>query len=155
MRRAIVRVAIFAIVGLTTFNAFGAGLTRNNVVDAAREVGGELQECSVYFIVSATCIGKQEPALAQTYRQLADQVGLLSLKVGRANGLSDDAFAALGSLHMEAMMDAMQKNCINIAVLLRKYAKFCQRLTKDADPRLKEWMVCKQTRQSPCPGGAL
>ena len=50
------------------------------------------------FIVSATCIGKQEPALAQTYRQLADQVGLLSLEVGRANGLSDDAFAALGKL---------------------------------------------------------
>ena len=124
MRRAIVRVAIFAIVGLTTFNAFGAGLTRNNVVDAAREVGGELQECSVYFIVSATCIGKQEPALAQTYRQLADQVGLLSLKVGRANGLSAIEYvAALGSLHMEAMMDAMQKNCINIAVLLRRDAR--------------------------------
>jgi hypothetical protein len=36
-------------------------------------------------------------------------------------------------LYTDAMMNAMQQNCTNIAVLQR-YMNFCQRLSQDADP---------------------
>jgi hypothetical protein len=93
--------------------------------------------------------------MARTYRQAADQVGYLSFKILRSFGMSEDAFAARGRLYNEEMMKSTSNNCTNIAVLLQKYMNFCKRLTEDADPRLKQWITCKQTRQSPCPGGAL
>src|SRR5205823_10866503 len=39
----------------------------------------------------------------------------------------------------------------NIAILLKRYLNFCQRLSQDADPRLKEWVECFQTgRERSC-----
>jgi hypothetical protein len=51
------------------------------------------------------------------------------------------------------MMNSIDSNCINIAVLLKKYANFCQRLSQDADPRLKEWIACAHARQQGACGG--
>jgi hypothetical protein len=119
---------------------------------ALGEVAGELQQCSVYFLVTSTCIEPQEPALAGKYREMADKLIGLAISSGRAAGVSDDAYAALNSLLTESMMKAMGGNCTNIAVLLKKYMNFCQRLSQDADPRLKEWVACARARQRTCGG---
>jgi len=55
---------------------------------AVGEVAGELQQCSVCFLVLSTCVGKQDPALSQSYRKAADKVGELSLSTGRTAGVS-------------------------------------------------------------------
>jgi hypothetical protein len=132
-----------------------APLKQEDIIDASREVVSELQECSVYFVLSPTCFAEQSPAMARDYRAAADRIGVLALKVGRSVGLSTEAFLARHSLLSEEMMDAIQKSCVNIAVLQRRYAKFCLRLSQDTDSRLKEWIACKQAQQSPCPGGPL
>jgi chromosome partitioning protein len=66
--------------------------------------------------------------------------------------VSDAAYAAQGSLYAKAMMKAMDGNCTNIAVLLQRYSDFCQRLSQDADPRLKEWIACIRARNQTCGG---
>jgi hypothetical protein len=33
-------------------------------------------------------------------------------------------------------------------VLLKKYMSFCQQLSQDADPRLKEWIACFRVHHS-------
>jgi hypothetical protein len=67
---------------------------------ALGEVAGELQECSVYFLVGSSCLAAQEPALARTYREMSDKVADLAIAGGRAAGVSDEAYAALGSLEL-------------------------------------------------------
>ena len=133
--------------------ALAAELKQEDVADAPSEVANEMQECSAYFIVSSTCIGYQDVALANSYRQHADQLALLAFQILRTRGLSPEAYAARGGQILEGMQKATQSTCINLAALLRKYAKFCTEITRDPDPRLKQWTACKQAKRSPCPGG--
>jgi hypothetical protein len=125
------------------------------VLSAMGEVAGELQTCSVYYLVGSSCLSAQRPDLARTYRAMADKVGDLAITSGRAAGISDAAYAAQASLYAKAMMKAMDGNCTNIAVLLRRYSDFCQRLSQDADPRLKEWIACIRARNQTCGGPGL
>jgi hypothetical protein len=53
------------------------------------------------------------------------------------------------------MMEDMGKSCVNVAVLQRRYAKFCQRLSQSADKRLLEWIACKEAKKFSCPGGPI
>jgi hypothetical protein len=39
------------------------------------------------------------------------------------------------------MLKSMGGNCINIGVVLERYADFCGQLRRDADPRLKELLA--------------
>ena len=41
-------------------------------------------------------------------------------------------------------------NCTNIAVLLNRYVYFCQQLSRDADPRLREWIACIIAKAPKC-----
>jgi len=122
---------------------------------AMGEVAGELQQCSVYFLVVTACIAEQRPDLAHTYQELADKVGKLAIASGRVVGVSDQAYAAQANLYTQAMMTSMGGNCTNIAVLLQRYSNFCQRLSQDADPRLKEWIACARSRRQTCDGPTL
>jgi hypothetical protein len=69
----------------------------------------------------------------------------LSFTLLKNLGMSEEAISARYDLFTNSMMNAMQKNCTNIAVLLQRYLNFCQSLSQDADPRLKEWVACFQT----------
>jgi hypothetical protein len=109
---------------------------------AVNELSGEMLECSVYFLISATCLqGNPEPRIPQIIKGLKEQaskVGTLAIKSGRLVGVTDDAVGARASLMRAEMMKSLNDNCTNIAVLLGKYNNFCQQLTQDADPRLAE-----------------
>jgi hypothetical protein len=59
------------------------------------------------------------------------------------------------TLYAKAMMEAMNGNCSNIAILLNKYMSFCQQLDRDADPRLKAWVACLRAGQQKCGGPGL
>src|SRR5262249_44867025 len=99
----------------------------------------------------AACIAPQEPKLAGDYEKKGKTVGDLSFTLLKNLGVSEDAFDAQYKIYTNSMLNAMQKNCTNIAVLLQRYMNFCQRLSRDADPRLKEWVECYQTgRQRSC-----
>jgi hypothetical protein len=122
---------------------------------ATREVASELQVCSVYFLVLSSCFSLEESGLAHIYRDMSDQVADLAVSSFRAVGVSDEVYAAQASLYTEAMVNAMRGDCANVAVLLQRYSKFCQRLSQDADLRLKEWTVCARSRQRTCGGPGL
>jgi hypothetical protein len=118
---------------------------------ALGETAGELEVCSAFFMVVATCIAPQEPKLASDYEAKGKTIGGLSFKLLENLGVSEEAISAQYKLYTNSMLNAMQKNCTNIAVLLQRYMNFCQRLSQDADPRLKEWIACFQTeRQRSC-----
>jgi hypothetical protein len=129
--------------------------TDGNIVSAMGEVAGELQVCSVYFLVITSCLSDQRPDLARKYREAAEKMIGLAVSSGRAAGVSDAAYEAMNRIDSNAMMKAMGGNCTNVAVLLERYSNFCQRLSQDADPRLKEWITCIRARQQTCGGPGL
>jgi hypothetical protein len=120
---------------------------------AMGEVAGELQQCSVYFLVMSACFEPQEPDLARTLREQSNKVGTVAISVGRSVGVTDEAYAALAKLESEAMMKSMNGNCINVAVPMNKYMNFCKRLSQNGDQRLKEWIACAHASQPTCGGG--
>jgi hypothetical protein len=124
--------------------------TNEQVKQALGEVAGELQQCSVYFLRLSTCVGQRDPSLSLSYRKAADKVGERSLSTGRTAGVSNDAYVAIGAMLSENMMKSTGNNCINVAVPMKKYMNFCQKLSSDADPRLMEWIKCIQKADKTC-----
>jgi hypothetical protein len=120
----------------------------NKEIQAAGEVAGELQQCSVYFLVVSTCVAEQDAELSLSYRKAADKVGELAISLGRTAGVSDEAYMAGSQLMSETMKKSMAGKCINSAVLLKKYMNFCRQLARDADPRLAEWIKCVQQKRT-------
>ena len=101
------------------------------------EVGEELQVCSVYFTVISGCLGHQRPDLSETYLQAAQRLALLGASSKQSAGVSPEAYLAFSDVLFQNMKKSMGGNCTNIAVLLKKYMNFCQRLSQDVDPRLE------------------
>jgi hypothetical protein len=130
-----------------------AAQTDQEMIWAMGEVGEELQVCSVYFTVLSGCLGHQEPALSEKYLQAAQRIALLGATSKLNAGVSQEAYLAFSDVLFKDMKKAMGGNCTNIAVLLKKYMNFCQRLSQDADPRLKEWIACFRAHQQTCAGG--
>jgi DNA topoisomerase-3 len=62
----------------------------------------------------------------------------LGVKTGQTAGLSGAAAMARRNMVTDAMLKSMGGNCINIGVVLERYADFCGQLRRDAEPRLKE-----------------
>jgi hypothetical protein len=122
---------------------------------ALGEVAGEMEVCSAYFYVVSTCLKPQEPRLASEYEAQHKQSFVLSSTLLQKYGVSDDAIVAQFENYTKALMTAIQFNCTNIAVLLQRYATFCQRLSQDPEPRVKEWLACSNARQRTCGGPGL
>src|SRR5262249_11382059 len=93
---------------------------------ALGETAGELEVCSAFFMVVAACIAPQEPKLSDDYAKKGTTVGNLSFTLLKNLGVSEAAFDAQYKIYTDSMLNAMQKNCTNIAVLLQRYMNFCQ-----------------------------
>jgi hypothetical protein len=126
--------------------------TEQEMIWALGEVGEELQVCSVYFTVISGCLRNQRPDLSESYQQAAQRLALLGASSKQVAGVSQEAYLAFSDLLFQNMKKSMAGNCTNIAVLLKKYMNFCQRLNQDADPRLKEWVACFRAHQQTCGG---
>ena len=117
---------------------------------AVGEVGQELQKCSVYFLVLSSCLETQEPTLSSRYRAAHDNISRLAISATMAAGVSPEAYTALAQIEAAEMMKSMNNSCTNIAVLLKKYMNFCQRLSIETDWRINEWLACIRARKRTC-----
>ena len=144
------RIFAAALFGLCLAVGAAKAQTEQEMTWAMGEVGEELQTCSVYFTVISGCLGQQRPDLSETYLQAAQRLALLGSSSKQSAGVSREAYLAFSDVLFQDMMKSMGGNCTNIAVLLKKYMNFCQRLSQDADPRLKEWIVCIRAHQQTC-----
>jgi hypothetical protein len=144
------KTVVAVILGLCLCARVGMAQTNEEAKQALGELAGEFQQCSVYFLVVSTCVAQQDPALSATYRKLSDKVSNLSISTGRTVGVSDEAYTAMGMLEAKTMKKSIGNDCVNIAVLLKQYMNFCQQLSHDADPRLKEWIVCIHASNRTC-----
>jgi hypothetical protein len=128
------------------------GLSDANVTRAVNELSGEKLECAVFFSVGAQCVrghpDQSVPGVVSDVTQAFQDMLDRGVKTSRTAGLSDAAATARRNMVTDAMLKSMGGNCINIGVVLERYADFCGQLRRDADPRLKELLAgqtCSRT----------
>ena len=121
------------------------GLSDANVTRAVNELSGEMLECAVFFAIGAQCVRRHHdqsvPGVVTDAMVAFKDMLDLARKTGRTLGVSDAAATGRRNMATDAMLKAMGGKCINISVILERYADFCGQLRRDADPRLKELLA--------------
>jgi len=135
-------------ISIMTMGAFAQKGLSDAETRALNELSGEMSDCSVYFLITATCLeGNPEPStpqLIKTLKEQANKILQLAVTTGRMVGVTDEGIGARMRLTRDDMMKSLNNNCTNIAVLLEKYVNFCPQLAQNADPRLLELMQGKK-----------
>ena len=120
-------------------------LSEPNVARSLNELSGEMLECAVFFAIGSQCVkGHPDPSAPETVESAMkafDELLDMAIDTGRKAGLSQAAITARQKMTTDAMMKLMGGQCINIAVVIERYADFCEQLHRDADPRLQELLA--------------
>jgi hypothetical protein len=102
-------------------------------------------ECAVFFAIGAQCVrhhpDQSVPGVMTDAMTAFQDMLDLARKTGRTVGVSDAAATGRRNMATDAMLKAMGGKCINISVILERYADFCGQLRSDADPRLTELLA--------------
>jgi hypothetical protein len=147
---------MFACLAVLAFPSVGGAYTtgEDNRV-ALQEVTSELQVCSAYYAVEAQCFNQEEPKLSDKYAKSSRRLESLARRGKLSLGVSDSAFTTQSVILLSMLVSATHDTCTNLPVLLAHYANFCQRLERDVDARIKEWVRCARNGQKDCGGPEL
>jgi hypothetical protein len=145
---------------------FAAALLASVPVTAGQEaaiavfnqLSSDYMDCFSYHLVSKQCASKTateaELAQVQNMAQVAKEGAVV---IGKTIGMSDEALAARLKLSMESVVQLIQNDCVNIDVLLVKYATFCQELEQSPGaararaPRASETLSVAHTARPEVP----
>ena len=144
MKTALLCLALLVASGTTTAQQ-KFDLSDANVTRAVNELSREMLECAVFFAIGAQCVRRHPdqsvPGVVTDAMTAFQDMLDLARKTGRTVGVSDAAATGRRNMATDAMLKAMGGKCINISVILERYADFCGQLRRDADPRLKELLA--------------
>ena len=117
--------------------ALGAGLSLEEALNA---FSSECAQCAAYFGLSHRCFvssgqlqGDDKASIEESLKFFYE----LQYATGKAVGMSDKAIEARFALALKSLFNDMDKNCVNISVIIKKYGKFCKALAENPDQQLK------------------
>jgi hypothetical protein len=125
-----------SLAGSTAFA--GNELTGGDHVRMMNEYVGEMTECSAYLQVASWCVGDANPDVAKNLETNSRTMGGQAIILGEKLGIKGEAFAARFKLDVQDMQKMMDKNCLNISILMERYMKFCEGMQKTPLKRLEE-----------------
>ena len=97
----------------------------------------EAQECNVYNIFAAQCFkDKADAELRAKLQANANAFTELAYNSGKLAGLSTKAMLARTEMISKQMIEDLDKDCVNISVLLNKYAKSCKVFMETSNERI-------------------
>jgi hypothetical protein len=118
--------------------ALGAGLSKQ---EALNEFSSECAQCAAYFGLSHRCFvssgqlqGDDKASVEESFKFFYE----LQYATGEAAGMSDKAIEARFALALKSLFNDMDKNCVNISVIIKKYGKFCKALAENPDQLLDQ-----------------
>jgi hypothetical protein len=137
----LVKPSLILATGLMVAPALGGGLSKE---EAVREFSSECAQCAAYFGLSIRCFvssGQLQGEDKTSMEKTRDFFQLMQYSTGKAAGMSDKAIEAHFALVLQSINNAIDKNCVNISVILKKYAKFCKALGENPDQQLDQLMT--------------
>ena len=103
----------------------------------------EYLECHSYFLIMSQALknnNSSKPELINKYIFLSNEFGDMGHLFGLEAGMSNEALLARNKLISDEMINSLDKNFINVPILIDKYEKFCQSIFKNPNNRKKFWL---------------
>jgi hypothetical protein len=106
--------------------------------DAYHQATDEALQCHAFYRISQKCSDDTNASnkLANNLGKAADDALKIGIAFSMVAGMSSAGTVASGDLAMNAEMDSINKDCINLAVLILKYGKFCRLFLEKPDARV-------------------
>ena len=101
----------------------------------------EMVNCIAYYsIVTEGLRQRGDETTASQYRQLIETLFGRVFAVGKKIGMKDDAVQARIRMASKQQIQEIDKNFVNISILLEKYAYQCKTVMENPDARIQSWM---------------
>jgi hypothetical protein len=88
----------------------------------------DMTTCTVFYMLSGRCLGKDNPELSAQIDKAASVMANLAAATGKRAGLGDDILAARTKVQMSKLQVQAGYDCQNIADLLSRYGERCKAL---------------------------
>lgn len=117
--------------------------------DALHEVSSEAAQCSAYYTFAKKCADNSgqtqlSARLENTIKTATD----FEFVTGKAAGMSEQALLASAKLALYDAKSAINGSCVNISVLIVRYANSCKLLLEHPDDRVYTLMRGRLTAPS-------
>ena len=112
--------------------------------DAANEMSAEYAACYAFYSAGITCFGSGGPLKGDeriSFEAARDTAAEREYIYGKLAGASHAALVARGKIALKSVMGDMNGNCVNVAVVLDKYAQSCKSLMQDPNARALQLMT--------------
>jgi hypothetical protein len=111
---------------------------------AANNAGHEMTECAAYFGVVAQGLrqtpGETFQKTSADYEQLMKNAVAFALNYAELINQKPEAVQARLKLSIEDMMSQMDRDYVNVSILMAKYAEPCRNVMDDPEARLNHWI---------------
>ena len=121
-------------------SSLSSAQSQAEVIDALNNLQHEMSSCIAYNTIVASCIKSTDPRTAQNYDDAAEHLLILSNKIGRTIGMTQDAMSSRMTLEWRKMDDLIKHDCVNISSLTSRHAFRCKQVTEDGDSVLHEYL---------------
>jgi hypothetical protein len=136
----LVTIAIAVVMGLLLSRA-NAQETPWTKQDALHETSNEAAQCMAYYAFSQKCASNAgNTALHDQIQQAIDLATRITFTSGKASGMSNEALLASLKLALDDTQASIGNSCVNISVLVVKYADSCRSLLEHPDDRVQTLM---------------
>jgi hypothetical protein len=88
----------------------------------------DMTTCTVFYMLSGKCLGKDNPELSEQIDKAASVMANLAVLTGKHAGLEDSTLVARTKLQMTKLQAQSGPDCDNISVLLNRYGENCKAL---------------------------
>jgi hypothetical protein len=120
--------AVAASLSLVIVNAQAAESTAVRL--AYDNMSQDMTTCTVFYMLSGKCLGKDNPELSEQIEKAASVMANLAVLTGKQAGLKDDALVARTNIQMTKLQAQTGNDCDNIAILLNRYGESCKALAR-------------------------
>ena len=137
----LIKLTLILAIGLITAPAFGGGLSKE---EALLEFSFECAQCAAYFGLTSKCFvssGQLQGDDKASIEKTSNFFYQLQYAAGKAAGMSDKAIEAHFAMVLDSINNDIDKNCANISVIIKRYAKFCKALAENPDQLLDQLMT--------------
>jgi hypothetical protein len=109
--------------------AIGAQAAESTNVRLAYDyMSQDMTTCTVFYMLSGKCLGKDNPELSEQIDKAASVMANLAVLTGKHAGLEDSTLVARTKLQMTKLQAQSGPDCDNISVLLNRYGENCKAL---------------------------
>jgi hypothetical protein len=105
------------------------------------EASSEAAQCVAYYAFAQKCAengGRTE--LAARLQHAIDSASYIQFTSGKAAEMSNEALLASSKLALDVAKTSIGDSCVNISILIAKYANFCRFLLEHPDDRIQTLM---------------